>query len=381
MRVKTLFVPITLSLLAACHKKPKTTPAPLVPGPVVTVATHTEVIDLATAPGSYSVTRRSGIDSVTLIDLAPARTYAIDVAVAQGTVAPLVLPGSVPAGGLGSFMVAPPLCADANKVAVALNSADDERAVASLLQALRDLTRRAADLERKLATPSATAADTAEYRLCPVEVVRDMLLNWMAVTTRTFAVADLGDQDDLRVSVARLETAPDSVHWLFAYNGRRAGEWRTFYSFLVGVNNWPTASYDYFTEQVTAGSPATTTYTVQRRRADDYMFAPGFQYLFDRGKAWSFSPTAGIGIDLTNPSVFAGLALTYRQNIALSAGGMVFRGRSLDPRYAVGQSIETSLDSEQLTRDAFRIKPFIAVSFRFGTSPFAIISGSDKPEK
>jgi hypothetical protein len=81
-------------------------------------------------------------------------------------------------------------------------------------------------------------------------------------------------------------------------------------------------------------------------------------------------------VDLTKPTVFGGVTRVYHENVAFTFGGMLHPIRVLADKYEKGQTIATSLDNEQLTQPAYRVNPFIALSFRFGSTPFSIGSTS-----
>ena len=86
----------------------------------------------------------------------------------------------------------------------------------------------------------------------------------------------------------------------------------------------------------------------------------------------NFSPgfTGGLGFDFEELSVFAGGALGIGQNIILMAGIAVHKQNRPNTDYTVGQTIDSSVTSDNLNKMQYRVNPFVGISFRFDKNPF-----------
>ncbi|MCT2562590.1 hypothetical protein [Chryseobacterium herbae] len=86
----------------------------------------------------------------------------------------------------------------------------------------------------------------------------------------------------------------------------------------------------------------------------------------------NFSPgfTGGLGFNFEELSVFAGGALGIGQNIVLSAGVAVHKQNRPNTDYTVGQTIDSSVTSDNLNKMQYRVNPFVGLSFRFDKNPF-----------
>lgn len=86
----------------------------------------------------------------------------------------------------------------------------------------------------------------------------------------------------------------------------------------------------------------------------------------------NFSPgfTGGLGFDFEELSVFAGGALGIGQNIILTAGIAVHKQNRPNTDYTVGQTIDSSVTSDNLNKMQYRVNPFVGISFRFDKNPF-----------
>jgi hypothetical protein len=350
-------------LLVALHTSGAQT-GPTAPGK------RTEVIDLATHLGSYRFVRGSpAIDEIVVVNIAPGNRYSISFETSAIALPPL----EQPAGGkadpgremMTTTVVGP--CKEEKTLLQTLLSAKSERSVAATLGRIRSSVQAAVARE---AIPSPDSAQKKAIAECNAATVSAVLKEAEAMTSRTFAVPKISDTEDLEIAISR-----EDAEWEVVYAGKTVREWRTFYAFVASLNNIGATSYDYFS------TPDGDSFRIGRRRGSDYGLVAALQYIFEDFGWYGIRPTAGIGVDLTKPSVFAGLTMTYRQNLAFTAGGILFQSRTLDPRYEVGQIITSSLDSQQLTRDAFLLRPFVSVGFRFGSSPFSILNGgTTKPE-
>jgi hypothetical protein len=85
----------------------------------------------------------------------------------------------------------------------------------------------------------------------------------------------------------------------------------------------------------------------------------------------SVSPTLGLGATSELPGLFGGIAVTYRQNLALVVGIPVVTQRHVKEKYLKGPTVTTALTTEDLTESKYYAdKWFIGGVFRFSSNPF-----------
>jgi len=80
--------------------------------------------------------------------------------------------------------------------------------------------------------------------------------------------------------------------------------------------------------------------------------------------------TGGIGFNFEELTVFTGGSLGIGQNIVLTGGVAVHRQSRPNPEYSIGQVIASSVTTENLNQQQYRVNPFIGISFRFDKNPF-----------
>ena len=85
---------------------------------------------------------------------------------------------------------------------------------------------------------------------------------------------------------------------------------------------------------------------------------------------WVFSPTVGLGFDLSQLAGFLGYSATYNRNIGLSAGIAVQRVQRLKGKYHEGQEVGENLDPADLASRPYHPNAFVAITIRSVTAPF-----------
>ncbi|KMQ65820.1 hypothetical protein ACM46_08195 [Chryseobacterium angstadtii] len=110
---------------------------------------------------------------------------------------------------------------------------------------------------------------------------------------------------------------------------------------------------------------------VQNRDGKTMDLMPSIMFTFMNNQK-NFSPgfTGGLGYNFEELSIFAGGALGIGQNIILSAGVAVHKQNRPNTDYTVGQSIDSSVTSDNLNKMQYRVNPFVGISFRFDKNPF-----------
>ncbi|HEV8331584.1 MAG TPA: hypothetical protein VGQ22_09215 [Steroidobacteraceae bacterium] len=183
-------------------------------------------------------------------------------------------------------------------------------------------------------------------------------------TTRGLGSYTLQRGERLIVKVER-----DDQKWEFTLATGARGEWRTFYGFTF----LPDDDDEFFSKQ-DANDPSQFVITPEADR-EDLDFAPSILFVWTPARSsardWSHGIAAGLGFDLDNPIVFAGYALTYNENVALTAGVALHKRDRLAGRYQPGEIVGSDLDSEQLAEATYGVSAFVGIAFRFGSNPFA----------
>lgn len=151
-----------------------------------------------------------------------------------------------------------------------------------------------------------------------------------------------------------------------------AGEWRINYGFAIIRNN-----DQLYTAQSTS--------TIRRsNKSSDWNFDAlpvlMFSYYDPKydARGWDWGPTAGFGLDFTNPTVLLGLQLNYHQNLFVSVGGVINKQERLKSTYSNGQVLSTMVQDADLVEQKFGASYFLSVTLRFDTNPFASSSSSQK---
>lgn len=333
-----------LALLTACGRGVTVAPASAAPTPP-----RIREIDLAaTPPGADVVTRGSGrIDGIRLINAIPDVYYDVAASLERLVTPPLGAPGSetlYPSDISG--------CASLDTARVALSRASDEDEVSAGLRRLR---------ERVASTPDSVCSATDK---------KSLLAAAEASTTRLVMLAvDPEDDEDIVIRVSRSGIGSGSrTEWTRRYAGTPDGRWQSMYTFAAAHAVGPVR--DYY------AAPTATAFAISerptRRRT---RFVPAIQYTYVPARTrsgWGHGATAGIGVDLTDPSAFFGWTFVKRENIAVTLAGLLHGYPRLRSQYDVGQEIGSTLDEDQLTERGFRVSPMIGVSFRLGSTPFSV---------
>lgn len=186
----------------------------------------------------------------------------------------------------------------------------------------------------------------------------------------------LGAGQELVVTVERPgRDGPERWSLILTTGGR--GEWDLGYGFVFVPRNGD----EPYVEALDTDSPA---FVVGNDEGEGYRFVPAlFYYWTPRSAAerdWSFSLSAGLGADITDPSLFLGAAFTYNRNVSLIAGGAATQERRLRARYeSPADTLSENLTADQLLQEQFEPNFFFGVSFRFGAPPFTFIDRSAEP--
>jgi hypothetical protein len=318
-----------------------------------------ETLDLSTAAAHDTVTLKPGRYQFRIVSKAPKYEYVIAISEGVESIKPISTRFASDTG-----------CTALRVAAGPINTASTETQIAALVRrtrsAIRELT----------GTPNcAGMIRDAENLLTRTEHIVDRVYN-------------LAAGDFVVVDVARIEDGAATRRWVRRYTTGAPGEWRATYGYAfpatwrVSRGKFVRDGARYFAREV----PDTgTVYVIaEERRTRQFDAVPTVMFAYspanERGFTWN-RLTAGLGIDLTDPILFIGTGWTYEANLRVAIGAS-FR-EELVPvgRYTPGDTVRTNLSTEQLHEDAFRVRPFLAVSLRFDKNPFKKEGESDKSEE
>ena len=222
-----------------------------------------------------------------------------------------------------------------------------------------------------------------------VELVTDAR-NLLAKTDRTLDdVYTLNAGEFIIVDVARFgDDGKATQRWVRRITTGPIGEWRWTYGYVFPLavrlsRARPVREGQrYFAKQIgDTGSLYTIT---EERRSRHFDAVPSAMFVFapsdDSGLRWD-RLTAGLAVDLTKPMVFVGTGVTYNSNLQLSVGASFRQEQVLLGKYSPGDTVKSNLSTEQLHEDAFRLRPFIAVTLRFDRNPFKKEAEAEKTDK
>ena len=220
---------------------------------------------------------------------------------------------------------------------------------------------------------------------CPAAVaaVRALVIEKTTYEWPTLIVLEAGQE--LEVTVVRSTTqGAGASTWRKTWSTGSRGEWRVTYGFGVEGNGWKDRGALGRRESFYSRAAGDSSFVLARgtdRQGADVLPAIFYSYMPREGLARrrSWGPTAGLGTDLKTPLLLLGYGVTYEQNLAVNIGLLARRDRVLLEKYAGGDTVRTDLTWEQLSREAFRIRPYVAVTLRFGANPFG--SGDDEKSK
>lgn len=296
------------------------------------VVAPTLTIDLATAPSEVTLPVAQGTYHVSVQNLIPNRAYHVQAAVSTIVRSPLEL--SAFKATNDRQQAAPLTCADLIAALATVGTATTEEQVRAWRPPLTDEL-------RKTCPDQALAADALDYDA---------------------GAFRLDDETQLDVTITR-----ETKTWHVTWKSEKPGVWLTSYGFTFV----PSRDKSYFSRPDTTGG----TYTIARetnRHSTD--FAPSVFFTWHpatwRPLGGHAGFTGGLGFDLENPVVFAGLSWLLHQNVGIAAGLVMHKERDLKGKYAPNQQIHENLSSDDLTDSSYRPNVFVGLTFRFGQTPF-----------
>lgn len=304
-------------------------------------------VDLASARSDTSIVS-PGTYTLRIINLVPRFVYSIQTVQRTLPVAPLPL-----------VVAANPQCNAPRTVDLLrrLSQVQSEEEVAEILPGLavaaRDEAIQATPACATLAAQTTSQISRAEYT--HPDVIR------------------LRRGDILTVTVTRSGGGGSTRVWTDSFATEATGEWQVSYGFTFPFLKALIESPRYF-----SGEADDTTYVITRERSTRYVDAiPTVYYSYihsGRGILGSGLDlnliTAGLGLDIDEPTLALGTGLIWRKNLFVTGGLAARREQVLSGKFEEGQVVREILTDAELYESEFRIRPFVSVSLRFDRSPF-----------
>lgn len=313
-------------------------------------------IDLATHPGGDVITTISpGRIRVVVFHRLLGRNYAVEIVKEDIPVPPLGLPARIT---IPTDAVVSPECLELQTDAGAIEEPTDETQVGDAAEKLDALLR---------------ASSCKGTVLTNVEARRDAYDNRLRLPEYDVA---LGQQ--LRVTIRRLSKAgaPERTWTTILTTGAR-GEWLTTYGMTFAFLR------DELFFSKAGENDGEFVITKQREDAiSQIKYLPTVLFSWmpasQKNRALAFSPTAGFAVSDDNFGVVGGVTATYNTNLGFTVGVAITRQRTLLGNYAENQVVMENLTEDSLHHDVLKPAAFAAITFRFGSNPFA--SGGEEEE-
>ena len=163
----------------------------------------------------------------------------------------------------------------------------------------------------------------------------------------------------------------DTTNWKHVFKTPLPGSFNVTYGYTLPINGLRSSSTrhrEYFTNEIVVDS--TKKYIVASGPSDDVLsIIPSVMISYSGDTGWSRYVSPAVGIGLSQRMINLGVSTTFKDTIVLSGGASVVSGDRLR-RYAVGDTLNTAIDSKELVRSAMTLFPFVSISVRFSRNPF-----------
>jgi len=306
-------------------------------------------VDLAVDPGTERTFQvQPGDYTLLVVSKVPQFVYSIQIEESFIPIQPLTPPGP------GANLIPSDPCLDLTTATGKVNRATDEKVVAENV----------AKIEQLLASGSCNRPPEIADAKAALSATRELLPD----------AYHLDNNQELKVTVTR-GAGTDAKRWTYIYRTPERGHWFSSYGFVFIPNHDQT----YFSKAVEGESGKFTVTRKQDRKVADFAPSLFFSWLarVNENSDWSFSWSAGLGFDQSNPVVFVGPMWTYNQNVSI-VGGLVFhKQKRLNGIYTSNEPVMENLTEAQLTEETYRPNFFLGLSFRFSSNPFSSSSNSN----
>jgi hypothetical protein len=314
------------------------------------------VLDLAsTRTDSVVVPVTEGTYRIGVINLAPARSYEIGLAVANETIAPLELP-----------KVVEEPAQEPSVEALAGTCGGIPQAIGTLARTTEESD-----------VPIAVAALSAQVNACDPKTTADstLKLRGRRAIGATMWESEVTIREGQTVTLRVVRSDDEARRWARGYRTGSRGQWRSTYGFNFIANTFASDRRYWLQELDEAVQTPEGKYVIRSRRSGEYFnFVPSIFYTWmpaDRELTdWSRSWTAGLGFDFQAPVVSVGYSATYNQNATVSVGLSLHQVTRLHEQYSVGQRLNELVGESALERNVYRANPYVAVTIRSLSNPF-----------
>lgn len=221
--------------------------------------------------------------------------------------------------------------------------------------------------ERRLNTLVQNVSRELSKGECTKEEVKDVARQWMESTKRKYdEKIKVRSGEKVTILISR-----DTLKWTFVFLGNQRGKWLTTYGFGFTPKSWEKDTY-YSKQELDTSLYRILKYNKPNCLDLNYIPAIFFSYFPSQkfSKGWNNSLTAGLGFDLSAPTVFIGYSGTFWHNLGLSCGLAFQQQYSLKPQYSENGLISEYLELDQLHDKVYRPTMFLSITFRFGENPF-----------
>lgn len=314
-------------------------------------AAHAETIelDLSLQPEGTVITQTvdPGSIEIRLLNRMPLRTYEQKI-IRRTRVVPALIAGSA---GMSVKHDATGDCAEKlETICAALGLAENEDAVGRIVRKAE------ADLR------------TAK---CPEDARREALDEIRFRTTTSHVTKIAAGEEITYLLTRRVDVEgkdPKTITWTVNLETKPRGVFLTTY----GPSIIPDRDDRFFLAPTLTADEFVVTREVASNGRHDFLASVFFTWLPASAseKNFAIGPTAGLGAG-TNIGVFAGLSALYNSNIQLAVGLSAFKTKRLKGKYGEGSTIQGNRSDDELYDETVWPGWFTALTFRFGTDPYA----------
>lgn len=177
----------------------------------------------------------------------------------------------------------------------------------------------------------------------------------------------IGEGQTVIVTIVRSEPEPGKT-WVFEIGTGEDRLWLIHYGFAF----LPDEDEDFATRAVEGDDGGFTIVDSGTRSEAEFEPTVTFTYLprtLGRNP-WIPKFTAGLGADIEEQLVFAGLSWVIGDNVSLFAGAAGHEQTRLKGIYDEGQQVEEALTGDQLVDETYDVNLIVGVGFRFDRNPF-----------
>lgn len=215
---------------------------------------------------------------------------------------------------------------------------------------------------------------------CPLDVRREALEE-IRVRTTSSRVTRIAAGEEITYLITRRVAVegedPKTITWTVNLETKPRGVFLTTY----GASIIPDRDDRFFLGPTTTADEFVVTREVKSGGRHYFLPSVFFTWLPASAseKNFAIGPTAGLGAG-SNVGVFAGLSALYNSNIQFAVGLSAFKTKRLKGKYLEGSTIQGNRTDDELYDDTVWPGWFTALTFRFGTDPYATKKADEPAE-